>query len=113
MSDRRSPDTESPFPSVGEVQRTVRDKLARGTLFVLPTHFTAMFATHERCVVCDRVIGAGTQCKIPDGRGGFVFAHFMCHTIWERHSREIRERQAAADGTRRETVQAPSEGYPG
>lgn len=110
MSDRRSPDSESPFPCVGEVDRTVREKLARGVLFVLPTQFTATFATHERCVVSDRVIGAGTQCKISDGRGRFVFAHFMCPNIWERHSREIRERQAVAEGTRREAVQAPSEG---
>ena len=111
MSDRSSPANDFPFPSLGEIRRTVRDKLARRCLFVLPTQFTATFATHEPCVVCERVIGAGTQCKIPDGRGGFVFAHFMCHNIWECHSREIREREARANGTRRKTVQAPSEDH--
>ena len=76
---------------LGEIERMVRQKLADGSLFVLPHEgCVASSASQRRCVVCGDAVESGTECRVMDERRGLVVAHFVCHTLWARQSREIR-----------------------
>ena len=84
---------------LGEIERMVRRKLADGSLFVLPPDACVeSFASHRRCVVCGDAIESGTECEVIDERRGFVVAHFVCHTLWARQSREVRWLHESANG---------------
>ena len=77
---------------LGEIERTVRRKLADGSLFVLPQEgCVASSASQRRCVVCDDAVVSGTESRVIDERRGLVVAHFVCHTLWARQSQAIRE----------------------
>ena len=70
-----------------ELERLVRDKLRRGSLFVLKDgRFWAGPATGEVCRVCSQVISRGNECEVRGPRGA-VYAHLLCHRIWQQESR--------------------------
>ena len=84
---------------LGEIERMVRRKLGDGSLFVLPPESCVeSFASHRRCVVCGDAIESGTECEVMDERRGLLVAHFVCHTLWARQSREIRGLHESPDG---------------
>jgi hypothetical protein len=85
--------------------RIVFDKVARGTLFVLPDgQCCAIPATGQVCAVCDEPILNGIECGVIGPRGS-VFAHTLCHSVWCQESQiRRRQRDSATTSVTRETT---------
>src|SRR5437879_7971791 len=81
-----------------DLYKTVRDRLARGALFLAPQKVWAGRGTGRICIVCDVAITATeVEHEITDGPAT-VWTHSACHQIWQQESTSY-ELANVMDGT--------------
>jgi len=72
-------------PSEEDRRSIVRERLANGTLFLVPRKIWTSYGTGHPCIVCNRIISSNeTENEILGPT--MVWAHSACYSIWRQES---------------------------